>query len=150
MPRITALIHTQNHRRCLGRALESLRPCDEFVVVDHNSSDGTPQVARQYGAIVATPEGALTSIGHDWVLVLKPYEAISESLESTLYAWKQEEPNAQAFAVRIRKETPSGWELQPAEVRLLRRSSLPSSSAEPLSAADAPLLEGDVLRFNES
>ncbi|MGH9600795.1 MAG: glycosyltransferase [Terriglobales bacterium] len=149
MPKITALLHTHNHARSIGRALESLRPCDEFVVVDHNSSDGTAQIARQYGAVVATPEGALTSIGHDWVLLLHPHEALSESLESTLYAWKQEEPSVQAFAVRIRKETPDGWELQPAEIRLLRRSSLPSSSTE-TAAADAPLLEGDLLRFSDS
>ncbi|MGH9555637.1 MAG: hypothetical protein ACRD2Y_07420 [Terriglobales bacterium] len=149
MPKITALIHAQNNARCIGRALESLRPCDEFVVVDHNSSDGTAQIARQYGAVVASPEGVLTSIGHDWVLLLQPYEAISESLESTLYAWKQEDPGAQAFAVRIRKETPEGWQIQPAEARLRRRSSLPSSSPE-TAAVDVPLLEGDLLRFIES
>lgn len=150
MPKLTALIHTRNDARRIGRALESLRPCDEFVVVDHGSTDGTPQIARQYGAIVASPEGALTSIGHDWVLLLEPSEAISEALESTLYTWKQEEPGALAFAVRIRRETPGGWELQPAETRLLRRSSLPSSSTQPLSMADAPLLEGDLLRFRDS
>ena len=150
MPKLTALIHTRNDARRIGRALESLRPCDEFVVVDHGSSDGTSQIARQYGAVVATPEGALTSIGHDWVLLLEPSEAISESLESALYSWKQEEPAAPAFAVRIREETPGGWELHPAETRLFRRSCLPSSSAEPTSAADAPLLEGDLLRFRRS
>ncbi len=147
MPKISALIHTQNHARCIGRALESLRPCDELVVVDHNSTDGTTQIARQYGAIVAAPDNALTSIGHDWVFLLEPYEALYDSLEGTLYTWKQTRPSAQAFAVRIRKETPDGWEPQPPEVRLVRRSSLPSSSAE---AADAPLLEGDVLRFPET
>lgn len=149
MPKITALIHTQNHARTIGRALESLRPCDEFVVVDHGSTDGTPDIARQYGAIVTKPEHALTSIGHDWVFLLKPYEALYDSLEGTLYGWKQTEPSAPAFAVRIRKETADGWEPLPPEVRLVRRSSLPSSSSETV-AADAPLLEGDVLRFPES
>jgi glycosyltransferase involved in cell wall biosynthesis len=150
MPKLTALIHTHNDARRIGRALESLRACDELVVVDHNSTDGTAQIARQYGAVVATPEGALTSTGHDWVLLLQPSEAISESLESTLYTWKQEDPGALAFAVRIREETPGGWELQPAETRLLRRSSLPSSCAQLPSVADAPLLEGDLLRFRDS
>ena len=149
MPKITALIHTQNHARSIGRALESLRPCDELVVVDHNSSDGTVQIARQYGAIVVAPEEALTSIGHDWVFLLKPCEALYDSLEGTLYLWKQTEPSAQAFSVSIRKETPDGWEPQPPEVRLVRRSSLPSSSSE-TAAVDAPLLEGDVLSFPES
>ena len=33
MPKITALIHASNNERCLGRALDSLRPCDEVIVV---------------------------------------------------------------------------------------------------------------------
>jgi glycosyltransferase involved in cell wall biosynthesis len=149
MPKITALVHTRNHARTIGRALESLRPCDEFVVVDHGSTDGTPDVARQYGAIVTTPEGEMASIGNDWVFLLQPFEALYDSLEGALYAWKQQEPAASAFAVRIREEVRGEWKVLAPEVRLVRRTSLPSSSTE-TTAADAPLLEGDLLRFSES
>ena len=157
MPQITALIHTHNHARCIGRALESLWPCDQFVVVDHGATDGTAQIARQYGALIARVEDALRQIRHDWVLLLKPSEALSEALESTLYQWKQEDRGraAAAFAVRIREETPAGWETQPSETRLLHRSLLEKhgSGASIFSAEGGPakpLLEGDLLRFRNS
>ncbi len=151
MPPITALLHTQNDARCIGRALESLRPCEQFVVVDHGSTDGTAALARQYGALVVQEEAARTSIRHDWVLLLDPREALSEALESALYQWKQADPgNATAFAVRIREETPAGWELRPAETRLIRRSALHGTGTLPQQAAGAPLLEGDLLRFTSS
>ena len=147
MPKITALIHTHNDARRLGRALESLRPCEQFVVVDRGSTDGTAGVARQYGALVVPEEAVLASIRHDWVLVLEPHEALSEVLETALYQWKQQEPAAAAFAVRLREEAPAGWELRPAETRLVHRSALQGTGARPQPAADAPLLEGDLLRF---
>ncbi len=148
MPAITALIHTRNDARRIGRALESLRPCERFVVVDRGSSDGTTDIARQYGAVVVPEEAALASIGHDWVLLLEPHEALSEALESTLYQWKQQEPSARAYAVRIREETAVGWELRPAETRLLHRSVLHATGGKPDAIAEAPLLEGDLLRFS--
>ena len=150
MAKITALLHTHNDARHVGRALESLRPCEQFVVVDHGSTDGTPSVARQYGAVVVPEEAAFANIRHDWVLLLEPHEALSEVLETALYQWKQQEPSAAAFAVKIREETPAGWELRPAETRLVQRLSLSGSGTPPREFAGAPLLEGDLLRFTGS
>lgn len=150
MAPITALLHTHNDARRLGRALESLRPCEQFVVVDRGSTDGTADVARQYGALVVPEEAAFANIRHDWVLLLEPREALSEVLETALYQWKQQGPTAAAFAVRIREETPTGWELRPAETRLVKRSTLSGSGAPPPQVAGAPLLEGDLLRFTGS
>ena len=151
MPPITALLHTHDDARHIGRALESLRPCEQFVVVDHGSTDGTPSVARQYGALVVQEDQALAGISHDWVLLLEPREALSEALESALYQWKQADPgHTTAFAVRLREETPAGWKLRPAEIRLVHRSALHGTSARPQDAAGAPLLEGDLLRFTGS
>jgi len=151
MPPITALLHARNDARHLGRALESLRPCDQFVGVDHGSTDGTSAVARQYGALVTTQADALASVTHDWVLVIEPREALSEALEGALYQWKQADPgDTTAFAVRLREETPAGWELRPAEIRLQQRSALPGTGAQPPKTAGAPLLEGDLLRFRDT
>ncbi len=52
MPPITAFLHTHNDARHLGRALESLRPCDEILIIDHGSTDSTLRVAREYGAAI--------------------------------------------------------------------------------------------------
>jgi glycosyltransferase involved in cell wall biosynthesis len=54
MPKLTALLHTHNDALRLGRALQSLRPCDQVLVIDENSEDDTEKVARDYGATFKT------------------------------------------------------------------------------------------------
>lgn len=49
---ITAILHTQNDALRIARAIESLRPCDEVLVIDHESGDATREVARRLGARV--------------------------------------------------------------------------------------------------
>ena len=96
MNSITALLHTQNDALRLGRCLETLYPCDEILVVDHGSQDGTVSVAREYGArVVRAAEG--TAAEHylrlafgtptaPWVLCLDPRESLTESLAASLSA----------------------------------------------------------------
>ena len=50
--KISALIHTCDNAGSLGRALDSLRPCDEVIIVDHGSRDETVKVAKEHGAKV--------------------------------------------------------------------------------------------------
>ena len=47
--KITATIITCNEERNIARAMESLRCCDEIVVVDSGSSDRTPEIAQKLG-----------------------------------------------------------------------------------------------------
>lgn len=50
--RVSVLIATYNYARylpqCLGRLLNQTRPPDEIVVVDDGSSDGTPELMKQF------------------------------------------------------------------------------------------------------
>ena len=81
--KISALIHTCDCEHSLGRALDSLRPCDEVIVVDHGSCDETVKVAREHGArvITAVPgvdRGAYAQDARNhWVLCLLPQEALA-------------------------------------------------------------------------
>ena len=52
MPKFTALLRTHNDALHLGRTLESLRPCDEVLIIDDCSEDDTTRVAREYGAVI--------------------------------------------------------------------------------------------------
>ena len=94
MPPITAFLHTLNDARHLGRALESLRPCDEILIVDHGSTDSTLRVAREYGATIRTsaPEPSiaahLAQARHEWVFCILPTETLTEWLEASLFEWK--------------------------------------------------------------
>jgi glycosyltransferase involved in cell wall biosynthesis len=155
MPKITALLHTANDAARLGRALESLRPCDQVLVVDHDSQDSTRKVARQHGAqvIEAVPgvEGGSYAIDadYDWILCLLPSEALSEALEASLLEWKQGDPDELlGFTVNVREETEAGWRELAPETRLVNRTVRGAwSSVLPPSGGPSHALAGDLLRF---
>jgi glycosyltransferase involved in cell wall biosynthesis len=155
VPRITALLHSANDARRLGRALDSLRCCDELLVIDHDSRDATKRIARQHGARVeaaASPSGASCAslAANDWILCLLPAEALSESLEATLLEWKEDEPGgATAYAFALRQETVNGWQHSGPQVRLVDRRYVSWESALPPYREDAVTLCGDLLRFGD-
>jgi glycosyltransferase involved in cell wall biosynthesis len=152
VPRFTALLHTRNDARRIGRALDSLRACDELLVIDHGSTDATGRIAREHGARVepasADDDSGAGHAANDWILCLLPSEALSESLEATLLEWKQEDPGAAvAYALALRQETVNGWQHCGPEVRLVDRRSVSWAGALPPGREDAPALCGDLLRF---
>src|SRR6185503_2718179 len=103
--KISALIHTMDNARSLGRALDSLRPCDEVIVVDHGSRDETVKVAKEHGAKVinAVPgvsNGAYAqNTRNQWILCLLPHEAIAEDLEASLLEWSEAEQDPTRWAL---------------------------------------------------
>ncbi len=48
--KISAAIITYNEERNIARAIESLRCCDEVVVIDSGSNDRTVELAQNHGA----------------------------------------------------------------------------------------------------
>jgi glycosyltransferase involved in cell wall biosynthesis len=156
MPKITALLHTHNDGLRIGRALDSLRPCDELLVIDDNSEDDTTRVAHENGASV---KGAIPGVArgayamdasHDWILCLLPTEALSEELEASLLEWKQQD-HAETVAcckVSVREQNGSGWNKLEPEVRLVNRKLLNWVGDLPASQQCDITLSGDLLRFN--
>ena len=47
-PKVSAFIATHNEEVRIRTALESVKWCDEIVVVDDNSTDRTKEVCREY------------------------------------------------------------------------------------------------------
>jgi glycosyltransferase involved in cell wall biosynthesis len=89
VPRLSAIIITKNEARNIGDCLDTLAFCDERIVVDGDSDDGTPEIARAKGARVAAAawQGfgaqknfALSLAGGDWVLSLDADERVSPAL----------------------------------------------------------------------
>lgn len=155
MPPITALLHTENDARRLGRALESLRVCDEIVLVDHRSQDATVRIAREYGAHVvrAEPDESLDfylkSAQCSWIFCLEARESVGEGLEATLLEWKSLPPVPdQAFSIGLREETAHGWgELSLPQTRLVPRNWRHWQYRLPANDSQARVLEGELLRF---
>ena len=151
MPRLTALIHTHNDELRLGRALESLRPCDELLILDHGSRDGTAAIAREYGARLLPAAGADPSQArHDWIVCLLPAEALSEGLEASLFEWKLADHDGDCrFSMNVREQVGSDWLSHPPTTRLVNRRTRPWTGPLPHDDPRAQLLVGDLLRFQQ-
>jgi len=156
MPSITALLHTHNDGLRLGRALETMYPCDEILVVDHGSRDGTLRVAREYGAkIIQAKAGApdeqhLRNALPGWILCLDPRESLTEALAASLFEWKSEPTAAESatFSVYLREETADGWVENPAaQTRLVPANWRTWAGRFPLPDPSSVALEGELLRF---
>lgn len=92
--KISACLITLNEERNLTRCLRSVAPLvDEIVVIDSNSTDGTADLARRFGARVITQEWlgyvgqknfALDQAAHPWVLSIDADEEISPELARSI------------------------------------------------------------------
>jgi hypothetical protein len=155
MPSITALLHSENDARRLGRALETLRVCDEIVVVDHGSQDASVRIAREYGArvLMAQPNEALDaclkSPWIQWIFCLQACESIGEGLEATLLNLKSSPSmSRRSFSVLLREETVDGWaELSLPQTRLVPGGWKDWQQGLPIHDPSAEVLEGEILRF---
>ena len=157
MPALTAILHTHNDALRIARAVESLRPCDEVLVIDHASSDETCRVAREFGArVVAAAAGSseadfLREARHDWIFFLLPTESLSEGLEASLYEWKlrEELPVAEqkVYAVGILEETHSEWVTHTPEARLAHRVHVRWDAGRLAASENSCVLDGHLLRL---
>jgi hypothetical protein len=142
----------------LGRALETLLPCAEILVVDHESSDTTHRIARQYGArIVGATHTAgvqeyLDLVSNDWIFCLEPRESLTENLQVSLFEWSALPPQnvagASAFFLHLREQVGDAWtDFLTPEVRLVRRNWTRWSGQLPAYDPSAIALQGELLRF---
>ena len=157
MPKLTALLHTHNDALRLGRALDSLRPCDEVLVIDSESDDDTEKVARDHGAHFkraipgVTPGAYVMDAENEWVFCIRANESLSDDLEASLFEWKGKEvdQNVACFSVPIRKENGVGWEKLPPETRLVNRARINWVGDMPPEQTCSSVLHGDLLSFQE-
>ena len=155
MPKISGLVHIRNHDLHVGRALESLRPCDELLVVDHGCKEESLRIAREHGARIikgvnGVDHGAYAQDAHnDWILCLQPSESIAEDLEASLLEWKESEPAPElvGYNIRIREQNGTHWKVLPAELRLANRCKINWTGDCPPQAPDSPSLPGHILRI---
>ena len=158
MPKISAIVHAQNDALRIGRALDSLRPCDEIIVIDHDSSDDTIKIARKHGANVkkglpgVEPGAYIMDARNDWILCLHPNEALSEGLETSLLEFKErsnEDEQGTCYNILVREEQGISWRSLPAETRLANRAKVNWVTQCPPKLEGAPVLAGELMRFEE-
>lgn len=106
--KISAAIITLNEERNIARAIESLRCCEEIVVVDSGSTDRTCDIAASLGArVVESPFAGYASqknfasslCENDWVLSIDADEALSETLEAEIWQLKKTSPAHRGYSM---------------------------------------------------
>src|SRR5690348_15314604 len=94
-PRLSACIITLNEADRIGACLASLAFCDEIVLVDSGSTDGTREIASDAGARVvenafdgyrAQKDFAVKQARNDWVLCLDADERVTPQLRASIEA----------------------------------------------------------------
>jgi glycosyltransferase involved in cell wall biosynthesis len=108
MVKISATIITFNEERNIVRAIESLRCCDEIVVVDSGSNDRTIELATNLGArVIDNPWSGYASqknfaseqASNDWVLSIDADESLSEALEGEIWQIKKNGTACDAYTM---------------------------------------------------
>jgi len=106
--KITATIITFNEERNIARAIESLRCCDEILIVDSGSTDRTTELAEKLGASVieanwrgyaGQKNWAAEQASYDWVLSLDADETLSEALEAEIWNLKKSGPRCDGYTM---------------------------------------------------
>ena len=106
--KITATIITLNEERNIARAVESLRCCDEILILDSGSVDRTVELAEKLGTRVieagwrgfaGQKNWAAEQAAHDWILSLDADEAVSEALEAEIWNLKKNGPQQDAYTM---------------------------------------------------
>ncbi len=106
--KISATLITWNEERNIARAIESLRCCDEILVVDSGSTDRTVEIAQKLNArVVDSPwygyskqkNLAAAQAANDWILSLDADEALSEALEAEIWQLRKKGPEYDAYTM---------------------------------------------------
>ena len=104
-PPISAVIIVQNEAERIGNCLNSLTFCDEILVVDSGSDDGTREICLAAGArVVEQPwlgfgpqkRFAVAQATHDWVLCVDSDERVSPALADSIVQ-TLEQPRHRAY-----------------------------------------------------
>lgn len=90
---LSAVLITRNAAHQLADCLASVAFCDEIIVVDSGSDDGTAAIAERHGARVIQSDWrgfgpqkqfAVEQARHDWVLCIDADERVSERLRESI------------------------------------------------------------------
>lgn len=94
--KLSVILITKNEASNIRECLESVRFANEWIIVDSGSTDGTVDIAREFGATVICTDDwpgfgpqknrALEAATGDWVLSIDADERISDALREEILA----------------------------------------------------------------
>ncbi len=163
MDRISACLIVQDEQERLPAALDSVSFCDEVIVVDGGSRDGTVEVARKAGAsVIESPwpgyaiqrNVALDAATSEWVLEVDADERVGPRLRESIGALLADPPAGDVAIFALRNQF-LGGPLGPSakyptyRARLFRRGSYRHDESravhEGIELRERPaILDGDL------
>ncbi len=105
-PKMTAYTLTFNEARQIRAVLESIKWADEIIVVDSFSTDGTVEIAREFGARIISEKFcgfgklrnmALDAAQNDWILSIDADERCTPELATEVPAGNGWRPGRRLF-----------------------------------------------------
>lgn len=109
---LSVVILTKNEEERIGRCLASIQWADEIIVVDGESRDRTPEIARAFGATVishafdgsfATDRNlGMSNARGDWVLQIDADDVVTPEFHDAVEALLRSDPPHAAFKFRRR------------------------------------------------
>jgi len=164
-PLLSATIICKNEVEKIRGALDSVRFCDEVVVVDSGSDDGTLEICRE-AADVVIQKGwpghieqknfALDAASGEWILPLDSDERVSPELAAEIEKTIKSKPEEDGFFINRRVHylgkwiDRSGWYPEP-RIRLFKKGRGRWGGVNPHDAVQVSgrvgRLKGDIIHF---
>ncbi len=113
MPKCTALVHVESDSKGVEETLKSLEVANDVLVVvdpDDNGKEIRRAIHKAHGRIKTTVPGVspgayAMDAYHDWVLILRPGETLTDAGKTWIEGWKkQKRDEAKGYRIRIRKD----------------------------------------------
>ncbi len=109
MTKLSVIVVTKNEAHNIKDCLESVRFADEIIIFDSGSTDGTPEICRQYtNNVVITDDWpgdgpqknrAIDKAKGEWILCLDADERVSSALATEIQALIHQQPSHSAYDV---------------------------------------------------
>ncbi len=107
---ISAVVLSHNDQKQIKRTLDSITWCDEVIVVDDESTDGTVDMAKKHGATVyshalqndfaSQRNFGLSKAKGEWVLFVDSDEVVSEELQNEIKKILNESESCDGYMIR--------------------------------------------------
>jgi hypothetical protein len=154
MPKFTALVFARKDDAVhLDRALESLKVANDRLLINADRDPQIKQIARHHktrekNGIQGVTPGAYAMDGfHHWVLLLRPFEALSNDLIRSLAEWKKcKKDESRGYAFALLQQTGTRWRAEDPELRLINRRLINWIGELPRNES-VPILPGPLLQY---
>jgi glycosyltransferase involved in cell wall biosynthesis len=166
LPAVTAIVTTFNEELNIAACIESLLWCDEILVVDSFSTDGTAEIVRSYPMVrfeqrtyygsASQKNWAMDQVTKDWILIFDADERCTPELQQEIVTLLAAGPQYDAYTIQRRVHFLdklirfSGWQ-HDRVVRLVRRgcARYPNRRvhADMLTRGPAPILRNPMEHY---